>query len=85
VLTANIAAFFVERTQEETTRQPVVAKLDKVLERLAVLEERLGASEAGSLNPRCCPPTLPGSAPRGSAKFTTLARLTLLAAFDHPT
>jgi voltage-gated potassium channel len=48
VLTANIAAFFVERTQEETTRDPVVAKLDEVLERLAALEERLGA---GSVNP----------------------------------
>jgi len=40
VLTANIAAFFVERHEEEQD-DPVVARLDQVLARLSTLEDRL--------------------------------------------
>ena len=39
VLTANIAAFFVEQDQE---RDPLIIKVDEVLRRLDRLEERLG-------------------------------------------
>lgn len=39
VLTANVAAFFVEHNQQD---DPVIAKLDEVLRRLAALENRPG-------------------------------------------
>ncbi len=42
VLTANIAAFFVEQDQED---DPIVAKIDEVLRRLERLEERLAAGD----------------------------------------
>ncbi|MDQ4068827.1 MAG: ion transporter [Actinomycetota bacterium] len=42
VLTANIAAFFVERTTEGDDDKEVSAKLDEILQRLDVLEQRSG-------------------------------------------
>ena len=39
VLTANVAAFFVEQDQQS---DPLTAKVDEVLRRLDLLEERLG-------------------------------------------
>ena len=44
VLTANIAAFFVEQDQEV---DPLVSKLDEVLRRLDLLEERLANRDGG--------------------------------------
>jgi voltage-gated potassium channel len=49
VLTANIAAFFVEQDQED---DPMVAKMDEILLRLERLEARLAAGD---------PPTQPGT------------------------
>ncbi len=42
VLTANIAAFFVERTTEGDDEREVSAKLDEILRRLDLLEQRNG-------------------------------------------